>query len=258
MLRFFRIDRPTDADLALDLDGDVDRLLHAVDVRGERGDEDPALAQRDDLAERLADEPLGAVSRRAARRSSSRRAAGRRRGCRSRRAADVGLEPVHGRVVDLVVAGVQRPGRPATRARSRPCPGSSAPCARTRRGRARSRTALSRARASRSSVVRRSPCSSSFDWTSPSVSRVAHTSGTPTSRSRYGSAPTWSSWPCVRTHRAHTWRVVAQVAEVREDEVDPEVLVAGEGQPGVDDDDLVVGLEHGHVLADLARGRRAG
>ena len=31
-----------DADLAADLDGDVDRLLHPVDVRGERGDEDAA------------------------------------------------------------------------------------------------------------------------------------------------------------------------------------------------------------------------
>ena len=55
---------------------------------------------------------------------------------------------------------------------------------------------------SRSSVACRSPCSSSFDLTSPSVSRVPHTSSTSTSRSRYGSAPTWSSWACVsRTAR---------------------------------------------------------
>ena len=60
MLMFLRIERPTTHDLAAALDRDVDRLLHAVDVRGERGDEDPAGARRDDLAERLADEPLRA------------------------------------------------------------------------------------------------------------------------------------------------------------------------------------------------------
>ena len=38
MFRFFRIERPTTRDLAAHLDGDVDRLLHAVDVRGERRD----------------------------------------------------------------------------------------------------------------------------------------------------------------------------------------------------------------------------
>ena len=35
MLRFFRIERPTTADLAPALHGDVDRLLHPVHVRGE-------------------------------------------------------------------------------------------------------------------------------------------------------------------------------------------------------------------------------
>ena len=40
------------------------------------------------------------------------------------------------------------------------------------------------------SVERWRPCSSSFELTSPSVNRVAHTSRTRTSRSRYGSAPT--------------------------------------------------------------------
>ena len=40
-------------------------------------------------------------------------------------------------------------------------------------------------------------CSFSFTSTSPRVSRVQKT-GTFTSRSRKGSAPMWSSWPCVR------------------------------------------------------------
>ena len=52
---------------------------------------------------------------------------------------------------------------------------------------------------SRSSDARSRPCSSSFDLTRPSVSRVAQISWTRTSRSRYGSAPTWSSWACVST-----------------------------------------------------------
>src|SRR5438270_550381 len=47
------------ADLAPDLHRDVDRLLHPVDVGGERGDEDAALPLRDDLPEGLADDPLG-------------------------------------------------------------------------------------------------------------------------------------------------------------------------------------------------------
>ena len=46
--------------------------------------------------------------------------------------------------------------------------------------------------------------------------------------------------------------VRAQVGKVRQDEVDAEVLVAREREPGVDDDDGAVGLVHGHVLADLA------
>ena len=46
--------------------------------------------------------------------------------------------------------------------------------------------------------------------------------------------------------------VLAQVAEVREDEVDAEVLVPREGEPGIDDDDRAVALVDGHVLPDLA------
>ena len=44
---------------------------------------------------------------------------------------------------------------------------------------------------------------------------------------------------------------VAQVLEVGQDEVDAEVLVAREREPGVDDDGLPGGLEDGHVLPDL-------
>jgi hypothetical protein len=56
---------------------------------------------------------------------------------------------------------------------------------------------------------------------------------------------------CVREDD-RTNRLVGEVAEVREDQVDAEVLVAREGDAGVDDDPLVAVLEDGHVLADLA------
>ena len=45
---------------------------------------------------------------------------------------------------------------------------------------------------------------------------------------------------------------VAQIADVRQDEVDAEMLVARECEARVDDDDLVAVLVDGHVLADLA------
>ena len=50
---------------------------------------------------------------------------------------------------------------------------------------------------------------------------------------------------------------VAEVADVRQDEVDAEVLVAREGEARVDDDDLVAVLVDGHVLADLAEAAQA-
>ena len=42
-----------------------------------------------------------------------------------------------------------------------------------------------------------------------------------------------------------------EIADVRKEEVDPEMLVAREREPRVDDEDLVPELVHGHVLADL-------
>ena len=43
-----------------------------------------------------------------------------------------------------------------------------------------------------------------------------------------------------------------EVADVREQEIDTEMLVAREREPRVDDDQLARRLVHGHVLADLA------
>ena len=57
----------------------------------------------------------------------------------------------------------------------------------------------------------------------------------------------------VRVREDHGAHLAAlEVPEVREDQVDAEVLVTRERQPGIDDDRLVAELEDGHVLADLA------
>ena len=52
--------------------------------------------------------------------------------------------------------------------------------------------------------------------------------------------------------RAHALGVVAQVAHVGEDQVDPEVLVAREREARVDHHDLAAELEDRHVLSDLS------
>ena len=46
---------------------------------------------------------------------------------------------------------------------------------------------------------------------------------------------------------------LAQIAEIWQHEVDPEHVGGREPQPGVDDDDPVLVLDHRHVLADLAQ-----
>ncbi len=51
-------------------------------------------------------------------------------------------------------------------------------------------------------------------------------------------------------HRAHESSF--EIADVRQQEVDTQVLVARERESRIDDDDLVSHLEDGHVLADLA------
>ena len=179
-----------DDDLASALHGDVGGLLHAVDVRGERGDEDLPAPQREDRAERLADEPL---------RAGVARALGVRRVAEEevdaavadlRELADVGLQPVDGRVVELPVAGVHdasrrrldhERGRVGDRVRhADELDPERAELERLVARRRRDRAPTSaRARARRASTSR-----------APSVSGVAMTDSTSTSRRRYGSPPT--------------------------------------------------------------------
>src|SRR5207248_11535198 len=58
--------------------------------------------------------------------------------------------------------------------------------------------------------------------------------------------------PVGEDHRTHHLLTLAEVREIRKDEIDAEVLVTREREPGVDDDDRSVRLVDGHVLADLA------
>ena len=166
-----------EGDLAPAVDADVDRLLHAVHVRRERGDEDPALrlgkiwrnASPTTRSDCVTPGPLGV--RRVAEQQVDAAVA------ELREPADVGALAVDRRVVELVVAGVDDAparrleddrGRVGDRVRH---------AHELDRGTGRAANGSSPGETSRSSASRRSPCSSSFDLTSPSVSRVATTTG---------------------------------------------------------------------------------
>jgi hypothetical protein len=80
-----------------------------MDVRGERGDENPSAPLRDDLAKDLADRALGL---RHARALGIRRIAEEDVDAavsQVGQAAEIGAKAVHGRVIDLVVTGVDDP-----------------------------------------------------------------------------------------------------------------------------------------------------
>ena len=153
------------------LERHVDGLLHPVDVRGERCDEDPTLPQRDDLAEGLADEPLrpGVAGPLGVRRVAEHEVDAEV--AELGETADVRPEAVHGRVVDLVVRRVED-AQPSTSTTTPALSGIE--CAiRTSSSRngpclpGRLPAASRRARYGSVSL-----CSASFDWTRPSVSGV--------------------------------------------------------------------------------------
>ena len=234
MLRFLRIERPTIATLRPTSDRDVDRLLHPVDVRRERDDEDAARAQRDQRA--------GTPRRRA--RSGpvipGRSAFVESPSIRSTplvaelgEPADVGLEAVDGRVVELPVARCGRPGLPAVSRTT--ATQSGIECATRTKSRVNgpSRICVAGLRLLQLGRGGR-PCSSSFDLIRPSVSLVAITSSQSTSRSRYGSRADVVLVP-VREHDRADAAGSREIADVRQDEVDAEVLVAREREARVDD-----------------------
>ena len=167
-----------------------------------------------------------------------------------REPADVGLQAVDGRVVELPVARVDdAAGR---RSRATTATQSGIECAmRTNssgNGAELDRLARARPRAARSRAA--SPCSSSFDLTRPErQARRDHLVAVDLAQQVRQRADV--VLVAVREDDARD-ALVAQVAEVGQDEVDAEVLVAREREPGVDDDDLAAVLVDGHVLADLA------
>ncbi len=70
--------------------------------------------------------------------------------------------------------------------------------------------------------------------------------------SRYGTAPMWSSWPWVSTI-AWTSSSRSRIGrEVGQDQVDAGLVDVGEQHAAVDDQQLAVVLEDGHVAADGA------
>ena len=238
-----------DRDLPPALDGDVRGLLHAVDVRRERRDQDPPPPQREQRAESLADEALRP---------------GRAGPFRVRRVpeekidpaisdlcelADVGLEPVDGRVVELPVARVQHaagPGldheRDGVGDRVRDPNQLDAEGTELERrslgirldelGRLRE-PVLVELRLDQAESETRGHDRLDLDL----AQEVREAADVILVAVRQDDRPDATS---------------LEVADVREQQVDAEVLVAREGEAGVDDEQLPARLVHGHVLAHLA------
>ena len=99
---------------------------------------------------------------------------------------------------------------------------------------------------------RLSRCSRSLESSSASVSLEPTSGMSPRSRSRYGVAPMWSSWPWVSTSASTSSRRSRIGSEVGQDQVDAGLVVLGEEHAAVDDQQPAVVLEDGHVAADLA------
>ena len=238
-----------DGDLPADGDAHVDRLLHAVDVRGERRDHDPPGERRDDLPERLADDALrlGEAGALCIGRVAEQKvdAAVSELG----ELADVGAEPVDRRVVELPVSGVEHTAGGGLEAdphgvRDRMRHAHELEAKRPELQRLALGVDLAQLGSAQKPVLvelrlheaERQPCRPHLEH-----AHLAHEI-----RKR-------ADVILVRVRQDDgTNRAVVEVAEVRQDQVDAEMLVAREREPGVDDDHLAGDLEHGHVLADLA------
>jgi hypothetical protein len=223
-----------------------------VDVRGEAGDENAPFAHRDDLAECLAHETLRAGH------------AGTLRVGRVAehevdaavpdlgKAANVGAQPVHGRVVELVVARVQ--DAHASRLehdRDRVRDGVRHPHE-LRAERADLDGAVLRHRLAQLRRVQE-PVLVELRLQQPEGelrrpdlrhADVAH---------QVGQRPHVVLVRMREQHGAHLAHALPQVGEVREDEIDSEMLVPREREAGVDDHNLVVELVDGEVLPDLSQ-----
>ena len=95
-------------------------------------------------------------------------------------------------------------------------------------------------------------CSSSRRSTSASVNAVPYT-GTLISLNRNGTAPMWSSWPCVRISARTLLAVLLEISEIRRDDVHAQQLGVGKHHSGVDHDDVVAVADGHGVHAELAQ-----
>ena len=236
-------------DLAPALDRDVGGLLHAVDVRGERRDEDPALAHRHQRAERLADEslrarhagPLGV--RRVAEQEVDAAVAD------LRQPAHVGLEAVDRRVVELPVARVHdSPGRRLHHDRDRigdrvrdahELEAEAAELERRAFG-----VGLEQLRDGGDTVLLELRADEAERQARRDDALDVHLAEDVRQRADVVLV-------AVRQHDGEHAPAL-EVGEVGQHEVDAQVLVAREREARVDDDHVVAELVDGHVLADLA------
>ena len=106
--------------------------------------------------------------------------------------------------------------------------------------------------ASFSSTAFRSPCSSSRDWGEAEREPRAPDLRNRDLAEQIGKRADVILVRVREDDRANPILSFGEVGHVREDQADAEVLVPGKCQPGVDNDDVVVELVDGHVLADLA------
>ena len=237
-------------DLAVELDGGVDHLLDAVDVGGEGGDDDPPLALRELLQQGRADArlrrrhpgPVG-VGRVAAEQQQAFAAD-------LGQARDVGRAAVDRGLVELVVAGHQH----------RADLGGDQDAAHVG-DRVREVDQLELERAALDLLPRRQLLQRRVgelvlvelgaDHADRQQAAVDHRRHADLAQ-HVGQRADVVLVAVGEDDRLDVVGAVAQVGEVGQDEVDAVHLGGREHQPGVDDDDLAVELDHGHVLADLA------
>src|SRR6266545_2919516 len=238
--------------LSLVLERDVDRLLHPVNVRGERGAEDAPLALGDDLAEDLAH---GLLRQRDAWALGVRGIAEQdvhAAVAKIGELAKVRTEAVHGRVVDLVVAGVDDPSAGRLEHYSDGIG-----------NRVRHAHELGAVRADLNGFALRLDFEELGAFQEPvlvelRLDEAQRQTGRPDLRNAHLAQEKRKRSgvilvPMCDDEGADVVFVVAQVAEVRQHEVDAEVLVTREGKAGVDHDDALVGFHDHHVLPDLAQ-----
>ena len=162
-------------------------------------------------------------------------------------AGQVGEAPVERELVDLEVAGVQdqaggRADRDRERVRDRVVDGEELAVERAEP------LALALGDLQR---VRPDPVLGSFASISASVSFEPISGMSGLRRSRYGTAPMWSSWRVGQHDRLDVVQAVGDVVEVRQDQVDAGLVGLREQDAAVDDEQPPAVLEHGHVAADL-------